>query len=72
MGIYQKNLEQNMIAQQQENAKQVIKSLNDFWSLDQISEQIKTPYLVLVDLIVGMPVDEIILSDVLDKLGVGV
>lgn len=72
MGIYQKNLEQNMIAQQQENAKQAIKSLNDFWSLDQISEQIKTPYLVLVDLIVGMPVNEIILSDVLDKLGVGV
>ncbi|MBF7683006.1 hypothetical protein I2F27_06660 [Acinetobacter sp. B5B] len=72
MGIYQKNLEQNMIAQQQENAKQALKSLNACWSLDQIAEQIQTPYAVLVDLIVGMPIDEIILSDVLEKLGVDV
>ncbi|SDC28454.1 hypothetical protein [Acinetobacter boissieri] len=70
MDVYHKTLEQSLVTQQQENAKQAIKSLNDFWSLGQISEQIKTPYAVLVDLIVGMPVDEIILSDVLEKLGV--
>lgn len=70
MGIYQKNfVDQNTSVQQQENAKNALKSLNACWSLDQIAEQIQTPYAVLVDIIVGMPINEIILSEVLEKLG---
>ncbi|MEX5538637.1 hypothetical protein OZX61_07455 [Acinetobacter sp. ESL0695] len=70
MGIYQTSISQALTAQKQETAKQAIESLFGHWSLDQIAEQIQTPYKLLVDLVVGMPVPENVVCEVLEKLGV--
>ncbi|MBF7693451.1 hypothetical protein [Acinetobacter pollinis] len=70
MGIYHHNISEAISAEKQETAKQAIQSLSDYWSLDQISKQIQTPYELLVDLIVGLPIAEAVVNQILEKLGV--
>lgn len=70
MGIYHHNISEAISAEKKETAKQVIQSLSDYWFLDQISNQIQTPYELLVDLIVGLPIAEAVVNQILEKLGV--
>lgn len=70
MGIYHHNISKAISAEKQETAKQAIQSLSSHWSLDQIAKQIQTPYELLVDLIVGLPIAEDVVNQILEKLGV--
>lgn len=72
MGIYHHNISEAISAEKQKTAKQAIQSLSGHWSLDQISKQIQTPYELLVDLIVGLPIAEDVVNQILENLGVNV